>query len=133
MRISDWSSDVCSSDLPFALSLVALRHLSAYSAQLAVNLEPVYAIALAVVLLGEQRELAPAFYFGVAIILIAVFAQPWLSGRHTAPAADMLATAEPKSAADCATLAGRLCGRSYTGLAARSEAQRDGKEWEGTS
>src|SRR3546814_3812790 len=49
--------------LPFALSLVALRHLSAYSAQLAVNLEPVYAIALAVVMLGEQRELAPAFYF----------------------------------------------------------------------
>src|SRR3546814_50604 len=82
--------------LPFALSLVALRHLSAYSAQLAVNLEPVYAIALAVVLLGEQRELAPAFYFGVAIILIAVFAQPWLSGRHTAPVAELLATAEPK-------------------------------------
>lgn len=86
--------------LPFALSLVALRHLSAYSAQLAVNLEPVYAIALAVLLLGEQRELAPAFYFGVAIILLAVFAQPWLSGRHTTPVAELLATAEPKSAAD---------------------------------
>jgi len=86
--------------LPFALSLVALRHLSAYSAQLAVNLEPVYAIVLAVVLLGEQRDLAPAFYLGVAIILLAVFVQPWLSGRHNAPVAELLATAEPKSAAE---------------------------------
>jgi drug/metabolite transporter (DMT)-like permease len=64
--------------LPFALSLVALRHLSAFQAQLAVNLEPVYAVALAALLLGEQRELGPAFYLGVAIILGAVLAHPWL-------------------------------------------------------
>jgi len=64
--------------LPFALSLVALRRLSAFQAQLAVNLEPVYAVALAALLLGEQRELGPAFYAGVAIILGAVLAHPWL-------------------------------------------------------
>jgi drug/metabolite transporter (DMT)-like permease len=62
--------------LPFSLSFVALRHMSAFTAQLAVNLEPVYTIVLAAVLLGEQRELAPQFYFGVAIILAAVFLQP---------------------------------------------------------
>ncbi len=71
---------------PFALSLVALRHLSAFQAQLAVNLEPVYAIALAVLLLGEQRELGLAFYAGVAIILLAVFVHPWLTrSRPTRP------------------------------------------------
>jgi drug/metabolite transporter (DMT)-like permease len=64
--------------LPFALSLVALRKLTAFQAQLAVNLEPVYAVALAALLLGEQRELGPSFYAGVAIILGAVLAQPWL-------------------------------------------------------
>jgi len=64
--------------LPFALSLVALRHLSAFQAQLAVNLEPVYAVALAALLLAEQRELGPSFYAGVAIILAAVLAHPWL-------------------------------------------------------
>ena len=64
--------------LPFALSLVALRHLSAFQAQLAVNLEPVYAVALAALLLSEQRELGPSFYAGVAIILGAVLAHPWL-------------------------------------------------------
>ena len=67
--------------LPFALSLVALRHLSAYSAQLALNLEPVYAIVLAIVLLGEQRELGAAFYVGVAIILSAAIAHPLLAAR----------------------------------------------------
>jgi drug/metabolite transporter (DMT)-like permease len=64
--------------LPFALSLVALRRLSAFQAQLAVNLEPVYAVVLAALLLGEQKELTPAFYLGVAIILGAVLAHPWL-------------------------------------------------------
>ena len=67
--------------LPFALSLVALRHLSAYSAQLALNLEPVYAIVLAIVLLGEQRELGVSFYVGVAIILSAAIAHPLLAAR----------------------------------------------------
>jgi drug/metabolite transporter (DMT)-like permease len=58
--------------VPFVLSLVALRHLSAFSSALAVNMEPVYAILLAIVLLGEQRELTAAFYAGVAIIVAIV-------------------------------------------------------------
>jgi drug/metabolite transporter (DMT)-like permease len=67
--------------LPFALSLVALRQLSAFSTALAVNMEPVYAIVLAIILLGEQRELSLSFYTGVAIVLIVVFAHPWMSRR----------------------------------------------------
>lgn len=59
---------------PFALSLVALRNLSAFSAQLAVSLEPVYAVFLAMLLLGEQRELGLQFYAGLAVILGSVFA-----------------------------------------------------------
>src|SRR5207253_4425292 len=47
--------------LPFALSLVALRQLSAFTTALAVNMEPVYAVLLAIVLLGEQHELNAAF------------------------------------------------------------------------
>jgi drug/metabolite transporter (DMT)-like permease len=66
--------------LPFSLSFVALRHISAFSAQLAINLEPVYTIVLAVLLLGEQRELTVQFYVGVAIILAGVSLQP-LVGR----------------------------------------------------
>ncbi len=69
--------------VPFVLSLVALRRLSAFEAQLAVNLEPVYAIALASMLLGEQRELGLAFYAGVAIVIGVVFVQPWMQGRSS--------------------------------------------------
>lgn len=65
--------------LPFALSLVALRHLSAFTSALAVNMEPVYAIVLAIILLGEQRELTLSFYAGVAIVLAVVFTHAFLA------------------------------------------------------
>jgi drug/metabolite transporter (DMT)-like permease len=64
--------------LPFTLSLVALRHLTVFTTAIAINMEPVYSIVLAIVLLGEQRELEPGFYLGVAIILLVVFSHPWL-------------------------------------------------------
>lgn len=82
--------------LPFALSLVALRHLSAYSVQLVTNLEPVYAIILAIVLLGEQRELTPLFYFGVAIILAAVFLHPLLNRSKRVDHPEVLGVSEAK-------------------------------------
>lgn len=46
-------------------------------------MEPVYAIVLAIILLGEQRELSLSFYAGVAIILVVVFAHPWMSRSKT--------------------------------------------------
>ncbi len=64
--------------LPFILSLHALRHISAFSTQLALNLEPVYAIVIAALWLHEYQELTPQFYFGVAIVLSVVFVQPKL-------------------------------------------------------
>jgi drug/metabolite transporter (DMT)-like permease len=67
--------------LPFALSLVALRHVSAFTAQLALNLEPVYAVAVAALFLGEARELDALFYLGVAIVLGTVFGHAWLTQR----------------------------------------------------
>lgn len=67
--------------LPFALSLVALRQLTAFGTTLAINLEPVYAITIAALFLGEQRELTAQFYLGVVIILAIVFAYPFLGTR----------------------------------------------------
>src|SRR6186713_1172633 len=67
--------------IPFAVSLATLRHLSAFTAQLAINLEPVYAIAIAVLFLGEARQLDAMFFLGVAIVLAAVFGHGWLQTR----------------------------------------------------
>ena len=72
--------------LPFVLALVALRHLSAYTTQLVTNLEPVYAIVLAMLFLGEQHELTPQFYLGVAIILGGVFLHPLINRLRPAAA-----------------------------------------------
>jgi drug/metabolite transporter (DMT)-like permease len=78
---------------PFALSLIALRQLSAFTTSLAVNMEPVYSIALAVILLGEQRELEPRFYLGVAIIMAVVFSHPLLIRRSPTGITDGVAAA----------------------------------------
>ncbi len=86
--------------LPFALSLVALRHLSAYGVQLVTNLEPVYAIMLAIVLLGEQRELTPLFYLGVAIILVAVFLHPLLDRNKRVEHPEVMGISEAKGIVD---------------------------------
>lgn len=83
--------------LPFALSLVALRHMSAFGAQLAVNLEPIYAIVLAAILFGEQHELTPLFYVGVVIILAAVFIHPLLGTPKQQVQPEILAVAEAKN------------------------------------
>ncbi|MGA0588761.1 DMT family transporter [Dyella sp. KRB-257] len=81
--------------LPFALALVALRHLSAFGIQMVTNLEPVYSIVLAIVLLSEQRELHAWFYVGVAVILGAVFIHPLLHRNAREPAQpELLGTAE---------------------------------------
>ncbi len=54
---------------PFVMAFVALRVLTAWETHLVVNLEPVYAVILAAVLLGEGAELQPLFYLGVGLLV----------------------------------------------------------------
>lgn len=58
------------------LSLSALKHITAFATNLAYNLEPIYGIALAWLILNENEELSPGFYWGCAIIIFAVFSYP---------------------------------------------------------
>lgn len=66
---------LCTS-VAYILALKALNHLSAFMSSLTINLEPVYGIFLAIVLLKEYRELNLNFYMGVFIIIIAVTLYP---------------------------------------------------------
>lgn len=72
--------------LPFMLWLQALRHVSAFTTQLTLNLEPVYAIVLAALLFHEYQQLTPSFYAGVALIIATVFLQPQLTAWLQRPA-----------------------------------------------
>ena len=67
--------------LPFLLWLSALHHISAFTTQLTLNLEPVYAIVLAALLFGEHRELTISFYVGVVVILATLLLQPVIQRR----------------------------------------------------
>ena len=82
-------------------SLSALRHLTAFGTQMVTNLEPVYSIVLAIVLLGEQHELDTWFYVGVAVILAAVFVHPLLNRKsRSMKQPELMGTAESHAMID---------------------------------
>ena len=58
--------------ITLVLSLAALKELSAFTLNLAINLEPIYGIALAFVFFGEHQLLGSGFYIGSAIVLMSV-------------------------------------------------------------
>ncbi|GAB5552676.1 MAG: DMT family transporter [Saprospiraceae bacterium] len=81
-RIVDWVyllilALLCTT-FAYVLALKALRYISAFTSNLALNLEPVYGIILAWIILSENEELSAGFYWGVVIILLAVFSHPFL-------------------------------------------------------
>ena len=61
--------------VPFLFQLQALRKLNAFTVNLTYNLEPVYSIAIAALLFGEQREVGWSFWVGLALIVISVVLQ----------------------------------------------------------
>lgn len=77
---SDWGwllilSLICTS-VAYVLALIALKELSAFTANLAINLEPVYGILLAIPIFHEHMELDIRFYLGTGLILFSVFLYP---------------------------------------------------------
>jgi len=67
--------------LAYYLGLYALKELSAFASNLTINLEPVYGILLAIVILNEDEELSQNFYLGTGIILLAVLVYPLIQKR----------------------------------------------------
>jgi drug/metabolite transporter (DMT)-like permease len=59
---------------PFTTANNLLRHLSPFTVSLALNLEPVYGIALAFLFLGKQEQMNVGFYLGATVILGSVLA-----------------------------------------------------------
>ena len=59
----------------FNLSLNSLKHISAFTTNLTYNFEPIYSIILAFIIFKENKFLGPGFYYGFALILLAVSLQ----------------------------------------------------------
>jgi drug/metabolite transporter (DMT)-like permease len=71
---------VCT-NFTFYLGTRVLKNLSAFTANITVNLEPIYGIILGALIFGENRNLSAHFYLGVTLILTSVFLQNWLEYR----------------------------------------------------
>lgn len=76
---SDWMwllilAGVCTV-FAFNLSLNALKHISAFTVNLTYNFEPIYSIILAFIIFKENKFLGIGFYFGFALILLAITLQ----------------------------------------------------------
>lgn len=67
--------------LPYYLTLLAMRYITAFATNLTINLEPVYGVVLAGLFFQEHKDLSPGFYIGVGIVLLAVFSHPFLTKR----------------------------------------------------
>lgn len=68
--------------LAYYLALHAMKYISAFTANLSVNLEPVYGIIMAVIIFQEHKDLELGFYLGTAIILIAVLVHTVLERKQ---------------------------------------------------
>ncbi len=60
-------------NVAYELSMRSLRHLSAFDFILAINLEPIYGVVLAAVILGEGRDWNWAFFAGTGLVFVSVF------------------------------------------------------------
>lgn len=58
----------------FIASVYVMRWISPYTVMLTINMEPIYGIILALLILGESEKMESQFYFGAAIILFTVLA-----------------------------------------------------------
>ncbi|QXP69347.1 DMT family transporter [Polaribacter sp. R2A056_3_33] len=73
---SDWIyllilSSICTA-YAFIASVKIMKYISPYTVMLTINLEPIYAIVLALFIFGEKEKMNPEFYFGAFIVLFVV-------------------------------------------------------------
>lgn len=61
--------------LLYLLQIDVLKSVSAFTVNLSYNLEPVYSILIAMLFLGEAKELNFSFYIGLSLIILSVLLQ----------------------------------------------------------
>ncbi|SDX28263.1 EamA domain-containing membrane protein RarD [Lutibacter oricola] len=78
LNLSDFSyililSSICTA-YAFIVSVRIMKYLTPYTVMLTINLEPIYAIILALIIFGEKEQMSFEFYIGAVIIILTVIA-----------------------------------------------------------
>ncbi len=66
----------------FIAAIEVMKVLSPFTCAIAINLEPIYTIALALWIYGDSEYMSPAFYIGALIILSTLFIEAWLKKKQ---------------------------------------------------
>ena len=87
LSFNDWFyliilSSVCTA-FAFIASVSVMKYLSPYTVMLTINLEPIYAIILALFIFGDKERMKPEFYLGACIVLGVVLLNGFIKNRKT--------------------------------------------------
>ena len=82
---SDWMylivlSSICTA-YAFIASVQVMKYLSPYTVMLTINLEPIYAIVLALFIFGDKEQMSSTFYLGAFIVLFIVLLNSIIKNR----------------------------------------------------
>lgn len=73
-------SSVCTA-FAFIMSVKIMKFISPYTVMLTINLEPIYAIILALIIFGEKEQMNFEFYIGAMIVFMVVLANGIIKNR----------------------------------------------------
>lgn len=85
LTATDWMwlgilASICTA-YAFIASVHVMKVLSAYTVMLTINLEPVYGIILAFLVLGDVEQMTPQFYVGALVILAVILCNGFIKTR----------------------------------------------------
>ncbi|MBT7705165.1 MAG: EamA family transporter [Polaribacter sp.] len=75
-------SSICTA-YAFIASVEVMKYISPYTVMLTINLEPIYAILLALLIFGEKEKMNPEFYYGAFVVLFVVLLNGILKNKTT--------------------------------------------------
>ena len=86
LTVNDWIfisilASICTA-YAFIAHVHVMRWISPYTVMLTTNMEPVYGIILALLILGDKEYMSPSFYLGAVIILITVILNGIIKTRN---------------------------------------------------
>lgn len=68
--------------IAFVVSVSIMQKISPFTVSISINMEPIYAIILALIIFGEEERMSTGFYFGTALIMITIFGNGLIKQRN---------------------------------------------------